>query len=117
MHVTLRNMSLPEEPPYVASDVVAVAGDRVAVGLAVVRQSAATMLRSVMLYRACIVAQGYVCARLDMIRGYFCKWMQHWIDRKDLVVMCFTSRMLQWRDQKDAVLFHRIKTEGCVGGT
>ena len=97
------------EGSYVASDVVAVAGDRVAVGLAAVRQSAATVLRSVMLYRACMVAQGSACARLNKMRGYFWRWMQHWIDRKDLVVMCFRRWMLQWRDQKDAVLFHRIK--------
>ena len=92
-----------------ASDVVAVTGDRVAVGVAAVRQRAATMLRSVMLYGACMVAQGSVCARLSRMRGYFWKWMQQWIDRKDLVMMCFRSWMLQWRDQKDAVLFHRIK--------
>ena len=56
---------------YRVSDILVVEEDKVTVGLAAVKQSAATMLRSVMLYRACMVAQGSVCARLNMMRGYF----------------------------------------------
>ena len=56
-----------------------------------------------------MVAQGSVCARLNMMRGYFWKWMQQWIDRRNLVLTCFRTWVLQWGDQKDFVLFHRVK--------
>ena len=35
--------------------------------------------------------------------------MQQWIDRKELVLLCFRRWMLQWKDQKDLVLFHRVE--------
>ena len=98
------------EGSYVAPDVVVVAEDTVAIGVAAVRQSTATVLRAVMLYRACVVAQGSVCAQLVRMRGYFWKWMQQWIGRKELVLLCFRRWLLQWRDQRDLILYHRVKS-------
>ena len=93
-----------------APDVVVVAEDTVAIGVAAVRQSTATVLRAVMLYRACVVAQGSVCAQVVRMRGYFWKWMQQWIGRKELVLLCIRRWVLQWRDQKDLILYHRVKS-------
>ena len=69
-----------------APDVVVAAEDRLAVGVAAVRQSAATVLRAVMLHRACMVAQGSVCGQLNRVFAYFRWWRILWECQKEKVI-------------------------------
>ena len=88
-----------------ASDVVAVTGDRVAVGVAAVRQRAATMLRSVMLYRACMVAQGSVCGQLNRIFAYFRWWRILWDCQKEKVIFFRVEKLKDVWDELGVVIY------------
>ena len=88
-----------------APDVVVAAEDRLVVGVAAVRQSAATVLRAVMLHRACMVAQGSVCGQLNRIFAYFRWWRILWDCQKEKVIFFRVEKLKDVWDELGVVIY------------